>query len=109
MKHVRLWATICLILTTTVALWVHHRYMRYERAYAHLRPGTPKGDVLRQFGKPNYTEGCHSISMWDGQPAENKSACVEEFRYFTRLRVGAWIVGFDANGKAVSKYYLSSP
>ena len=109
MKHFRLWLTIGLILVTTIALWFNHQYTRYERAYAQLRAGTAKGDVLKQFGKPNYTEGCRSISMWDGQPVENKSACVEEFRYFTRLRVGVWIVGFDANGKAVSKYYLSSP
>jgi hypothetical protein len=93
-----------------VAFWIHYEYTRYERAYARLMPGTTKGEVIKQFGKPDGIEGCHRVPLWDDQPVDNESTkCVEEFRYFSRMRIGAWIIGFDANGKAVTKYYLSSP
>ena len=35
--------------------------------------------------------------------------CVEEFQYFSRISIGEWDVGFDKNGRVVSKDYLSSP
>jgi len=107
-----LWATITSGLTFIglIAFCIHYQYTRYERAYVRLMPGTTKGEVIKQFGKPDGIEGCHRVPMWDDQTVDNESTkCVEEFRYFSRMRIGAWIVGFDANGKAVTKYYLSSP
>jgi hypothetical protein len=93
-----------------IAFGVHYQYTRYERAYARLMPGTTKGEVIKQLGKPDDIEECRRVPLWDGQPVDNESPkCVEEFRYFSRMRIGAWIIGFDANGKAVTKYYLSSP
>lgn len=73
-------------------------------------PGTTKIEVIKQFGKPDDIEGCHRVPLWDDEPVEKESTkCVEEFRYVSRMRIGAWIVGFDANGKTVTKYHLSSP
>ena len=86
------------------------RLTRYERAYANLKPETAKEEVVRQFGKPDTIEGCRSTPVWDDRLMGKQSAkCIEEFRYYYRFRVGAWIVGFDANGRAVTKYYESSP
>jgi hypothetical protein len=45
-----------------------------------------------------------------GDPVDSSSMpCVEEFRYFSRISIGEWIIGFDKNGKALSKGYSSSP
>jgi hypothetical protein len=35
--------------------------------------------------------------------------CVEEFQYFSHVSIGEWDVGFDKNGKVVSKGYSPSP
>ena len=97
-------------MTASIGSWIHYAYTRYEKAYAHLVRGTSKHEVINQFGKPGSIEGCHPIPSWDDEPVDKESAkCVEEFRYFSRLRIGAWVVGFDANGRAITKYYESSP
>jgi hypothetical protein len=73
-------------------------------------PGTTKAEVLRQFGKPKDIAKCIHAPSWDDKPVDEKSAkCVEEFLYFSRMRIGQGIVGFDADGMAVTKYYASSP
>lgn len=53
---------------------------------------------------------CMYAPSWDGKPLDEKSTkCVEEFSYYSHLRIGLWVIGFDENGKVVSKDYLSSP
>jgi hypothetical protein len=108
----RLWLTIgiALVLIVSISFCAHRQYTRYERAYARLTPGTTKAEVLRQFGKPQEITKCTYVPSWDDEPVDEKSVkCVEEFRYFSRMRIGAWIVGFDADGIARTKYYSSSP
>ena len=90
--------------------WIHYACTRCEKAYARLVRGTSKREVMKQFGKPGKIEGCKSIPSWGGKQVDPVSAkCVEEFRYFSRLRIGAWVVGLDADGRAITKYYESSP
>jgi hypothetical protein len=106
----RLWLAIGIALVVSISFYVHRRYTRYERAYARLMPGATKAEVLRQFGKPQEITRCTHAPSWDDEPVDEKSVkCVEEFRYFSRMRIGAWIVGFDANGIARTKCYSSSP
>lgn len=107
-KGVAIGSALVLIIGGTLLayLWL----TRYERAYANLIPEAPKKEVIRQFGKPGATEICRSTPLWDDRPVGKQSAkCVEEFRYYYRFRIGAWVVGFDANGRAVTKYHESSP
>ena len=107
----RVWAVIGCALIFVVFCWLTYRWLtRYERAYANLMPETTKKDVIKQFGKPDDIEICRSVALWDDQPVDKESAkCVEEFRYGYNYRIGAWLVGFDANGRAITKYYESSP
>jgi len=73
-------------------------------------PGTTKAEVLREFGKAKEITKCSHAPSWDDEPVDEKSGkCVEEFQYFSGMRIGAWTVGFDADGIAVTKYYSSSP
>jgi hypothetical protein len=101
-----------LTLVAVTSIWLAYRwYTRYDRAYARLVPGTTKAEVLREFGQPGYaTTSCSQFPSWDEKPLSKDSVkCVEEFEYFYRIRIGGWFIGFDANGKAVTKYYESSP
>ena len=107
-----LWVAVGLglALLLLTASWLVHQYYRYPRAYERLRPGASRTDVLRSFGKLDEVTGCQHEPMWDDEPINEKSAyCVQEFWYYSRMRIGNWIVGFDANDRAVTKYYASSP
>jgi len=96
---------ICLVF---VLVWYELTF--FERAYAWLTPGATKADVLNHFGNPGRVEACSHPPSWDGNPVDRSSMpCVEEFQYFSRISIGEWDVGFDKNGKAVSKGYSSSP
>ena len=90
-----------------VVLW--HQKERYENAYLKLAVGTPKSEVVKTFGLPTRTSKCGLMSSWDGDRSTNKSACVEEYWYESRITPEQWIVGFDAKGQAVTKYYFVSP
>ena len=101
-------ASIFLFLLVFATVWYELTF--YERAYAWLTPGVTKAEVLRRFGKPGDIGVCLSTPSWDGDPVKNPSMpCVEEFRYFSRISIGEWDIGFDKNGKVVSKGYSSSP
>jgi len=96
---------ICLVFAT---IWYELTF--YERAYAWLTPGATKAEVLKHFGKPENIEACGHAHSWDGDSVDNSSRpCVEEFRYFSRVSIGEWDIGFDKNGTVVSKAYSSSP
>jgi len=101
-------ATIFVIL---ISVWLAYRwYTKYDREYKLLRPGTTKAEVLGRFGKPYEDTKCSFASSWDGQPVAPTSAtCVEEFEYSRWLRIGEWDIGFDADGRVVTKVYQSSP
>ena len=102
--------TIGLGFIISAGFYSEHQYTRYERAYARLKPGTTKAEVLRRFGKPREITKCSGTPSWDDQPLDEKFVnCIEEFRYSSRMRVGEWIVGFDKHDVAVAKSYSSSP
>jgi hypothetical protein len=85
-------------------------FMRYERAYERMVPETNKAEVLKRFGRPRYTRKCELPPAWDDKPLDKLSTnCAEELVYFSRTKIGQWVVGLDANGKTVTKYHLPSP
>jgi hypothetical protein len=101
-------ASIVVVFLVFAAIWYELTF--YERAYAWLKPGASKAEVLRHWGKPGNIGVCFSTPSWDGEPVKNSSMpCVEEFQYFSRFSIGEWDIGFDKTGKVVSKAYLSSP
>ena len=101
-------ASISVIFLVFAIIWYELTF--YQRAYAWLIPGATKAEVLKRFGNPGNGGACLSTPSWDGDPVDNSPMlCVAEFRYFSRISIGEWIIGFDKNGKAVSKGYSSSP
>src|SRR5262245_10463059 len=106
----RLFVTIGVAFLLFMGFWLERLYTRYDREYARLSPGTTKTEVLRRFGKPGEISGCTYSLSWDDEPVGEKSAkCVQEFHYFSRARIGLWVVGFNVNDRAVTKHFLSSP
>jgi hypothetical protein len=111
--EIRRWPLICssIIVVFLAFAAIRYEYTFYERAYEHLPRGTTKADVLKRFGKPQQMGDCrYSTPTWDDEPADKIAmTCVQTFEYSSRVRIGEWVIGFDGNGRVVSKAYLSSP
>lgn len=92
-----------------IALWWEAN--RYEDAYERLAPNTTKAVVLKQFGKPNEIRKCRaSKPVWDAEPLQMEGTrCVEEFWYFSRITPEQWVIGFDKDARAITKYHFVSP
>jgi len=90
-------------------LW--YEFNHYQRAYEQLTRGTMKANVLKRFGKPGRVSDCRSTSQsWDGRQEDAISkTCVELFEYFSHHSIEQWNIGFDKDGRVVSKAYLQSP
>lgn len=98
------------LLVSMASFWIKQEYQKYPNAFERLQRGTSKADVVRAFGTPREVTKCSDSPTWDDTPLQEPSAsCVEEYHYYSRLQIGEWTVGFDANGKAVAKSYRSSP
>jgi hypothetical protein len=93
--------SILVIMLVFAAIWYELTF--YERAYAWLKPGATKAEVLKHFGKPGNIDASCLPPSWDGEAVDNSSMpCVEQFRYFHRFSIGEWVIGFDKNGKVVA-------
>lgn len=109
-RRLLLAVSLSLALVLLIAAWLVSQYDKYRNAYARLKQGASKAEVLRSFGKPDNITECGHVPEWDGESVDLKSSrCVREFWYFSRVRIGEWIVGLDANDRVVTKYYGSSP
>jgi outer membrane protein assembly factor BamE (lipoprotein component of BamABCDE complex) len=111
--RIRRWAlvssSILVFSLAFVAVWYERTF--YERAYRQLARGTTKADVLKRFGKPQRVGDCQfRTPSWDNVPEDQTAkTCVEIFEYSSRTSIGEWVIGFDKEGKVVSKAYSSSP
>ena len=90
---------------------VWYELTHYQRAYEQLTRGTTKADVLQHFGKPGRVSDCRFTHLsWDAEQEDAVSkSCVEIFEYFSRHSIEKWEIGFDKEGRVVSKGYLQSP
>jgi len=99
-----------LVATVLVLVAFVSQKRRYDRAYDAVLPGMAKSEVLKRFGKPRYLRKCTLAPSWDADPLDKQSSnCVEEVWYFSRISPEQWVIGFDQNGNAVTKYHLVSP
>ena len=99
-------AGVAVLLVSTLI----RQYRHYESAYAVLIPGTQKAMVLKQFGRPKEIRPCTLKPSWDAEPLEKQfTGCTEEYWYFSRISPEQWIIGFNEDGRAVTKYHFVSP
>jgi len=113
-SRARLWILIgssvfFILVLACAGVW--YELTHYQRAYEHLTRGTTKADVLKHFGKPGRVSDCHLANpSWDGgQEDAISKTCVELFEYFSHHSLEQWDIGFDKDGRVVSKAYLLSP
>jgi hypothetical protein len=98
--------SVATFLAFSFLIW---QYKRYEKAYETVVPNAPKLAVLEQFGKPAKILPCRPNGSWDGELSKESESCVEEFWYFSHLSPEQWTIGFDKDGRAISKYHFVSP
>jgi hypothetical protein len=73
-------------------------------AFGRIRPGEAEAKVLMYLGSPSKTEPCGGVLWWADQPAgRNDGRCISQARY--QYAHSAWIVGYDADRKVVSKHH----
>jgi hypothetical protein len=85
------------------------QYNRCERAFGTLTQGTPKDIVVSAFGKPVEIRSCGPVQSWEGTILDSRVVeCTEEYWYFSRISPEQWAVGFDREGRTVSKYHYIS-
>jgi len=102
--------TVVLSALITFVASVVIRDRRYSQAYTKLSPGASKAEVLRDFGPPEAEYPCdlRTELYWGQVKTAATAVCVVEFWYGS-YPIGAWVIGFDAEERAVSKTYLESP
>ena len=83
---------------------LEHRFMGINR-------GEVEAAVLVTLGTPYRTTGAPDNVAWGGDPVHpNNGECVKLFWYrpFVNVADEAYTVGFDAQGRVVSKYHYIS-
>jgi hypothetical protein len=61
----------------------------FEKAYRQLTPGVNKDDVVIRTGFPNLRIESENELSRDAEPRAGKcTQCIEEFSYYSQLRVG---------------------
>ena len=112
-RRSRVWLVVSstLLLIILISALVAFQLTRYGREYPRLTRGTTRDEVIKRFGTPGDIRKCDSLSSsWDGNSVDEISkTCVEEFWYFSKVSLEQWVIGFDKNGRVVSKAYLVSP
>ena len=77
--------------------------------FAKIDKGVSRQSVLSQMGKPDTTRPCGK-NLWWGSDGNflgyNDGTCVSEDRY--EYFLSAWGVGYNVDGRAVSKYHYVS-
>lgn len=91
-------------------VWKMQESAERERAYHEIERGDTKEAVTLAMGTPDAV-GRVIPYLWWGKEyiGPNDSVCEEEYRYARFPPPGLWIIGFDTQGRVVSKYYESSP
>ena len=89
--------------------WVVHSIVI---PYEHIARGDSESQILGRLGRPSRITGSPKFVAFDSDftVTENHGECVKEFWYVPVSITGeAYTVGFNSQGKAVSKYHYSSP
>jgi len=108
--------TIALVVTAFSAIWIGwvlRKESQLNGAFAAVKKGDNEGRVVQLFGKPKGVTGAPDSVAWGSEDSirRNSGECIRVFWYSRPINLdgGAWVVGFDKEGKVVSKYHYASP
>ena len=113
---VQLVATLAALFGSVVALWFcYAQYLdwRYDRPWTRVARGDTQEQVIACLGKPHriFSERQTKLA-WESDQQENRfdGESVVEFRYIPWSPTGDdYVIGFDKDKHAVSKYRITSP
>ena len=107
---------IALLVTASVVAWVGWAFRKEAQlsgAFAAVEKGDSEARVLELFGRPKSVTGVPENIAWGTEDSirKNSGECTRVFWYRRPINFdgGAWVVGFDKEGKVVSKYRYASP
>lgn len=106
-----LFSVVLLLLFTSVGYGFWLGQIR-ENRYEQVMKNDSEQRVVELLGKPAKITGPPENIAWgDADMRSNKGECVREFWYSPPLTIcgEAWAIGFDQQGKVVSKYHVTSP
>jgi hypothetical protein len=110
LKKITIAILVMVMILAAVVATAILRVKHYQKAYDSLMPGASKSQVLREWGPPRYSRACRQGATWDGDAsAVGPLECFEELWYFSQVTPEQWALGFDREGRAVSKYHFVSP
>jgi len=107
----KLLATLLLILLAVIGLAMHKRSRSTHRraAFAQVQKGQAEATVLAAMGQPDQVATFVPHLWWEGSyVGPNRGVATKEYQY-AAFPIGEWVIGFDAAGTVVSKYYKQSP
>lgn len=96
-------------LLATLAVWQVHRVRAYDVAYGRVTGGMDKAAVTDLLGNPDRIERDPGRAFWGPQVLPEAVAAEVRYEHWYTVRRWAavpvsWTVGFDANGRVVSKH-----
>ena len=106
------------LLTISVALFasvlfVVRRNSVLEQGYKDIRKGDPETRVVTILGEPKRITAAPEHAAWDTDITikANQDECVKEYWHIALFTFcgESYTIGFDKNGKVVSKYHYISP
>ena len=115
-KQMRPGRFILVAVAASAVAWCGWAFAREERlisAFVAVARGDSEARVLELFGQPKSVTGAPENVAWGTEDSirKNSGDCVRVFWYSRPIDLdgGSWIVGFDKEGKVVSKYRYASP
>jgi hypothetical protein len=111
--HVLIAVIVALALATIVYLVFmirsrNQRIERYRRAYAQIKVGDSRNEVVTAMGEPHQVGDCPSTPFADPKlEAEFRSKCFQQFLYFSLM--ARYTISFDRNGAVINKSTAVSP
>jgi len=109
----RLVVTIAMVLFALIAIAAVWFFVdnaldaRAGRQFERIQMNAKSQDVEAMMGRPDVTRPCGKYMWWGSEyHGENDGRCITEVRYEHFL--SAWVFGYSAHGRVVSKYrYVS--
>lgn len=75
----------------------------FEAQFRGVAEGATRAQVIARLGTPDAVrESCRDLPTWMNRPV--LATCAEELEFHAGLKGVFWTIGFDADGKAISKY-----
>jgi len=96
------------------AIWVWHRTNILDQAFLQVRQGDSSAQVIELFGEsPLVTMDVETNIGWDETWTNKMSGvkCVKQFHFYPPFTIcgESWVVGFDEQSNAVTKFHIVSP